>query len=213
MASSGFIMSELGCSNRLRTGSLALPRSDRHYLTHTPAAHRVIGNPPAVSVPTHFAKVVLGVGKPNPNASSSLKAVQGTNEPQLTPRGAAGNLIGEKWVGLGAFVIPNAVVANQTPLKSFVVPGVYRHYSLIASTMFRLPATDLFNSRSPINNSRSSRTSIRIEPLPADCQVNCKTALQPRRLQHHRQGLFRCQQEAATAQSERASWSGRLVIR
>ncbi|CAO1632861.1 unnamed protein product [Parajaminaea phylloscopi] len=90
--------------------------------------YEVIGNPPSIGVPTHFAKVVLGVGRPTPSASAA-KALPSTSPsgggsavPQLTPRGLAGNLVGEKWVGLGAFVIPNARVANDTPLKAFSVP-------------------------------------------------------------------------------------------
>lgn len=84
------------------------------------AAPRVIGNPPSVGVPTHFAKVVLGVGRPGSNVKKALPSGSSTS---LTPRGLAGNLAGEKWVGLGAFVIPNARVSNDTPLKSFSVPG------------------------------------------------------------------------------------------
>ncbi|CAO1624583.1 unnamed protein product [Sympodiomycopsis kandeliae] len=106
------------------TVPLYLPKKDADgkFRVH----YEVIGNPPAVSVPTHFAKVVLGVGKPrDASTTSAVKALAGSShsgDPQLTPRGAAGNLIGEKWVGLGAFVIPNAIVPNSTPLKSFVVP-------------------------------------------------------------------------------------------
>lgn len=42
--------------------------------------------------------------------------------PSLTPRGLAGNILAENWVGLGAFVIPNARVSSDTPLQSFSVP-------------------------------------------------------------------------------------------
>lgn len=57
--------------------------------------YEVIGNPPNVAVPTHFAKVIYGVGgKPDPKS-----------------RGA-----------LGSFVLPNAAIPNTTPLTSFQVP-------------------------------------------------------------------------------------------
>ncbi len=56
-------------------------------------SYEVIGNPPNVAVPTHFYKVIF--------------AEDGT--------------IGGK-VALGAFVLPNAVIANNKPLTDFEVP-------------------------------------------------------------------------------------------
>jgi endonuclease G, mitochondrial len=58
----------------------------------------VIGNPPNVAVPTHFAKVVLTSRPASPN----------------TPH------IPE--ISTGAFVLPNASIPDDTPLQSFVVP-------------------------------------------------------------------------------------------
>jgi len=60
--------------------------------------HEVIGNPPNVSVPTHFAKVVLASRPASPS----------------TPH------IPE--VSTGAFVLPNAVIPDEASLESFVVP-------------------------------------------------------------------------------------------
>lgn len=56
-------------------------------------SYEVIGSPPNVSVPTHFAKVILGVG---------LTA---------SPRRDA--------MALGAFVLPNSRIPNEAPLRSF----------------------------------------------------------------------------------------------
>ncbi|PKI85289.1 Nuc1p [Malassezia vespertilionis] len=64
-------------------------------------SYEVIGNPPNVSVPTHFAKIVLGVG----------------------PKGTSGSMLAQIGLGsstaLGAFVIPNSMVPNSAPLRSF----------------------------------------------------------------------------------------------
>lgn len=56
-------------------------------------SYEMIGNPPNVAVPTHFFKIIIGE----------------------SPR------FGSK-VALGAFVLPNAPIDNNTPLKSFYVP-------------------------------------------------------------------------------------------
>ena len=79
-------------SVRIVTGPLYLPRRD-------PSDHKwrvsyeVIGNPPNVAVPTHFYKVVFAEdGKTGGNVS------------------------------LGAFVLPNAPIANDKPLTDFEVP-------------------------------------------------------------------------------------------
>jgi endonuclease G len=61
--------------------------------------HEVIGNPPNVAVPTHFAKVVLASKPSSPLAPEKLE------------------------VSTGAFVLPNAVIPDEAPLTSFVVPG------------------------------------------------------------------------------------------
>lgn len=56
-------------------------------------SYEVIGSPPNVSVPTHFYKVIYG--EKGPNGSP---------------------------VSLGAFVLPNAHIANDKPLTDFEVP-------------------------------------------------------------------------------------------
>jgi len=60
--------------------------------------HEVIGSPPNVAVPTHFAKVVLTTKPSSPSTP---------NIPE---------------VSTGAFVLPNAPIPDEAPLKSFVVP-------------------------------------------------------------------------------------------
>jgi len=60
--------------------------------------HEVIGNPPNVSVPTHFAKVVLATRPSSPSTPSIAE------------------------VSTGAFVLPNAIIPDEAPLESFVTP-------------------------------------------------------------------------------------------
>ncbi|KAF8636537.1 hypothetical protein AX17_003349 [Amanita inopinata Kibby_2008] len=60
--------------------------------------HEVIGNPPNVSVPTHFAKVVLATRPSSPSTPHTPK------------------------LSAGAFVLPNAVIPDEAPLESFVMP-------------------------------------------------------------------------------------------
>jgi endonuclease G len=66
--------------------------------------HEVIGNPPNVSVPTHFAKVVLTTKPSSPSTPDQLE------------------------VSTGAFVLPNAVIPDDAPLTSFVVPGNVKNF-------------------------------------------------------------------------------------
>ncbi|KAJ3563184.1 hypothetical protein NP233_g9101 [Leucocoprinus birnbaumii] len=61
-------------------------------------SYEVIGNPPNVAVPTHFAKVVLTSKPSSPLTPEKLE------------------------VSTGAFVLPNAVIPDDAPLTSFVVP-------------------------------------------------------------------------------------------
>jgi DNA/RNA endonuclease G (NUC1) len=61
--------------------------------------HEVIGSPPNVSVPTHFAKVVLASKPSSPSTPDILE------------------------LSTGAFVLPNAVIRDDTPFESFIVPG------------------------------------------------------------------------------------------
>ena len=80
-------------SVRIITGPLYLPQK-------TPdgkwkVEYEVIGNPPNVAVPTHFYKIILGEGKGGSQAGS---------------------------VAVGAFILPNKEISNNTPLTEFEVP-------------------------------------------------------------------------------------------
>ncbi|QRW18300.1 DNA/RNA non-specific nuclease [Rhizoctonia solani] len=78
------------------TVPLYLPKQDQDGKYRV--TYEVIGSPPNVSVPTHFAKVVLGSRPSSPST------------PQLTE------------LSLGAFVLPNSEIPDDTPLTKFVVP-------------------------------------------------------------------------------------------
>lgn len=79
-------------SVRIVTGPLYLPRKDAEDGKWR-VSYEVIGNPPNVAVPTHFYKVIF-----------AEDGVTGGN------------------VSLGAFVLPNAKIANDKPLADFEVP-------------------------------------------------------------------------------------------
>ncbi|KAJ9475720.1 Mitochondrial nuclease [Pseudozyma hubeiensis] len=79
--------------------------------------YEVIGTPPNVAVPTHFAKVILGMGE----AKDSLPATG----PKPEWKGALGKVglgHGSGLMALGAFVMPNSVIPNEARLESFAVP-------------------------------------------------------------------------------------------
>ncbi|KAK2467085.1 hypothetical protein APHAL10511_001343 [Amanita phalloides] len=78
------------------TVPLYLPRQDTDGKWRV--THEVIGSPPNVSVPTHFAKVVLASRPSSPS----------------TPH------IPE--VSTGAFVLPNAIIPDEASLESFIMP-------------------------------------------------------------------------------------------
>ncbi|KAJ5329733.1 Extracellular Endonuclease subunit A [Penicillium brevicompactum] len=80
-------------SVRIVTGPLYLPHRDPDGKWRV--NYEVIGTPPNVAVPTHFYKVVY--------------AEDGTNSPTAK-------------VALGAFVLPNARIANDKRLTDFEVP-------------------------------------------------------------------------------------------
>lgn len=89
-------------------------------------SYEVIGNPPNVSVPTHWAKVILT---------------------------SKGGMPGQPGVqtSLGAFAMPNAVIPDEEPLTKFIVPveavekaGELHHRSLCA--VYRLTSEWLYCS-------------------------------------------------------------------
>ncbi|KAG7092185.1 hypothetical protein E1B28_008554 [Marasmius oreades] len=60
--------------------------------------HEVIGSPPNVAVPTHFAKVILTSKPSSPSRPDILE------------------------LATGAFVLPNAPIPDDTPLEKFAMP-------------------------------------------------------------------------------------------
>lgn len=78
------------------TGPLYLPSKGPQFpnATRWYVQYEVIGNPPSIAVPTHFYKIILA-----------------TSKRSLIP------------VGLGAFLLPNTVIPNSTPLTRFQVPS------------------------------------------------------------------------------------------
>lgn len=72
-------------------------------------SYEVIGNPPSVSVPTHFAKVILGTGFKSSEGSLIAKAGLGSS------------------VALGAFVMPNSMIPDSAPLRSFEADSTLGH--------------------------------------------------------------------------------------
>ncbi|KAI6043022.1 hypothetical protein EDC04DRAFT_2961618 [Pisolithus marmoratus] len=91
-------------------------------------SYEVIGSPPNISVPTHFAKVVL----------ASRPSSPGTPDvPEIST---------------GAFVLPNTVIPDEAPFKSFVtsvsfathVPGLMS-YRLLVEAVERAAGLTLFS--------------------------------------------------------------------
>ncbi|KAK0558615.1 nuclease [Tilletia horrida] len=123
------------------TVPLYLPRQDpdgKHRVTY-----EVIGNPPNVAVPTHFAKVILASGRPGrpalpppppppppaPTPAPPFTTTQaGPGSAALAGLGSPAQRLppapplDPSYTGMAAFVIPNAVVPNDAPLRSFGVP-------------------------------------------------------------------------------------------
>ena len=72
--------------------------------------YEVIGSPPNISVPTHFAKVVL-TSRPSSPSTPHLQEIS-----------------------TGAFVLPNAIIPDEAPFESFVVPGMFISVELECQT-------------------------------------------------------------------------------
>lgn len=82
-------------SVRIVTGPLYLPKKcdDGKFRV----TYEVIGNPPNIAVPTHFFKLIV--------AEKSKKRAQNSQD-----------------LAIAAFVMPNAIIPNETPLRTFEVP-------------------------------------------------------------------------------------------
>lgn len=80
--------------------------------------YEVIGSPPNIAVPTHFAKVVLASRPSSPSTPDILD------------------------VSTGAFVLPNAIIPDDASLESFVTPGTLP--TLLSSIPRSSPVTPFF---------------------------------------------------------------------
>ncbi|EST08182.1 DNA/RNA non-specific endonuclease [Kalmanozyma brasiliensis GHG001] len=78
-------------------------------------SYEVIGSPPNVAVPTHFAKVILGV--------EQAREGNGAPGPKVEWKSGLAKVgLGGGTMALGAFVMPNSIIPNEAPLESFAVP-------------------------------------------------------------------------------------------
>jgi endonuclease G len=74
--------------------------------------YEVIGTPPSVSVPTHFAKVVLAT-----RPDFSYPQTPSPQDKAITSRHTV------KELAMGAFVLPNKEIPDETDLRAFISPG------------------------------------------------------------------------------------------
>jgi len=81
-------------------------------LTHQ--TYEVIGNPPAISVPTHFAKVILA-------SRPDFSYPQKPNSRDTTV--SSSSTIKE--LAMGAFVLPNKEIPDAADIRSFITPGTF----------------------------------------------------------------------------------------
>lgn len=77
---------------RIMTGPLFLPKSSPENPNKYKVEYEVIGSPPNIAVPTHFFKLIVGERN------------------------------NSKDIAVGAFVLPNEQIDNNTPLTKFQVP-------------------------------------------------------------------------------------------
>jgi endonuclease G len=73
--------------------------------------YEVIGTPPSIAVPTHFAKVILA-SRPDFSYPQSPSKKDGTVTSPSTI----------KELAMGAFVLPNKEIPDNTDLRSFIMP-------------------------------------------------------------------------------------------
>ncbi|WOO83842.1 Mitochondrial nuclease [Vanrija pseudolonga] len=74
-------------------------------------SYEVIGQPPAIGVPTHFAKVIL----------ASRPDFAYPQKPSSTDKGVtAPNSVKE--LAMGAFILPNKEIPDEADLRSFIAP-------------------------------------------------------------------------------------------
>lgn len=74
-------------------------------------SYEVIGNPPSVAVPTHFAKVVLA-SRPD----FSYPQTPNKNDKSVTSPETV------KELAMGAFILPNKEIPDGADLRTFIAP-------------------------------------------------------------------------------------------
>ncbi|KAL7422771.1 nuclease [Cryptotrichosporon argae] len=78
--------------------------------------YEVIGSPPSVAVPTHFAKVVLAS---RPDFAYAQRPGPAPANPAV---GRASSADTVKELAVGAFVLPNKAIPDDADLRSFIAP-------------------------------------------------------------------------------------------
>jgi len=73
--------------------------------------YEVIGTPPSISVPTHFAKVILASRPDFSYPQKPSSADKTVTSPQTV-----------KELAMGAFVLPNKEIPDNADLRSFIMP-------------------------------------------------------------------------------------------
>jgi len=101
------------------TGPLYIPskESDGKFYMH----HQVLSNGQGVHVPTHFFKVIMALPARGSQAALTPAAAPTKGDADavaLVPVGRAP----DRPIALGAFVMPNAVIDDNTPLEKFSIP-------------------------------------------------------------------------------------------
>ena len=81
--------------------------------------YELIGSPPNVAVPTHFAKVVLASRPSSPSTPDVHE------------------------LSTGAFVLPNAIIPDDASLESFVMPGMRTNLLHVGYTTYTLHSVDV----------------------------------------------------------------------
>ena len=76
--------------------------------------HQVLGNPPNVSVPTHFFKTIL-VSKPVIEGKANLSADAAANDSAIADPAP------KKLLKVATFILPNQAIPSNTPLDTFLV--------------------------------------------------------------------------------------------
>lgn len=73
--------------------------------------YEVIGEPPSVAVPTHFAKVVLASRPDFSYPQKPSKDDKSVTSPDTV-----------KELAMGAFILPNKVIPDEADLRTFIAP-------------------------------------------------------------------------------------------